>query len=244
MLPAQPNQSLIDGLACLQALAVSTEPVGNRALARQLGLEPTRVNRLLKTLAHLGMARQNEERKYLPGPAMHVLSAMSLFGSGLVRRAITPLESLHPLADLVALGVLWREHVCYLYHAERGMRPELAIGRVGLFPATQSSIGRVLLAHQEEAQIRELYDGHEIPDYPSLPALLEDLAKIREQGYAYVERSSGPYQSAVGVPIGSPSYAAVALTPVTPDKLDQVLPALRRVADAIGHEKHKQRTPA
>src|SRR4051812_48324405 len=32
MLPAQPNQSLIDGLSVLQALAVSTEPVGGRAL--------------------------------------------------------------------------------------------------------------------------------------------------------------------------------------------------------------------
>src|SRR3954470_11988766 len=101
MLPAQPNQSLIDGLSVLQALAVSNEPVGGRALARQLGLEPTRVNRLLKTLAHLGMARQDPDRKYLPGPAMHVLSALSLFGSGLIRRGIAPLESLHPLAELV-----------------------------------------------------------------------------------------------------------------------------------------------
>ncbi|PZU27671.1 MAG: transcriptional regulator, partial [Stenotrophomonas sp.] len=33
---AQPNQSLIDGIATLQALASSPEPVGCRELARQL----------------------------------------------------------------------------------------------------------------------------------------------------------------------------------------------------------------
>jgi len=236
MLPAQPNQSLIDGLACLQALAVSTGPVGNRALARQLGLEPTRVNRLLKTLAHLGMARQDPDRKYLPGPAMHVLSALSLFGSGLIRRAIGPLESLHPLAELVAMGVLWREHVCYVYHAERGMPPSAAIGRVGLFPATQSSIGRVLLAYQDEGQVREMYGDREVPDYASPEALLEDLRAIRGQGYAYVARSEGPYQRALGMPVGSPPYAAVALTPVAAEKLEEVLPILRGVAEQVGGE--------
>src|SRR5258706_11898625 len=113
MLPAQPNQSLIDGLTVLQALAVSTEPVGGRALARELGLEATRVNRLLKTLAYLGMARQTPKRKYLPGPAMHVLSAQSLFGSGLIRRALPVLENLQQSGHVVALGVLWRGPVCY-----------------------------------------------------------------------------------------------------------------------------------
>ena len=39
MLPAQPNQSLIDGLECLQALSSTDRPVGSRELARMLGLE-------------------------------------------------------------------------------------------------------------------------------------------------------------------------------------------------------------
>ena len=41
-------------------------------------------------LAHRGIARQDESRRYVPGPAMHVLSAQSLFGSGLIRRALGP----------------------------------------------------------------------------------------------------------------------------------------------------------
>ena len=86
-LNAQPNQSLIDGIATLQALAMSPEPIGSRELARQLGIDSTKVNRLLKTLAYLGIARQTANRKYTAGPGMHVLAAQSLFASGLIRRA-------------------------------------------------------------------------------------------------------------------------------------------------------------
>lgn len=72
-LGAQPNRSLIDGIATLQALASSPEPVGCREIARQLGLDPTKVNRLLKTLTYLGIARQTANRKYTAGSGMHVL---------------------------------------------------------------------------------------------------------------------------------------------------------------------------
>jgi DNA-binding IclR family transcriptional regulator len=212
MLPAQPNQSLIDGLTVLQALAVSTEPVGGRALARELGLEATRVNRLLKTLAYLGMARQTPNRKYLPGPAMHVLSAQSLFGSGLIRRALPVLETLQHSGHVVALGVLWRDQVCYLYHWDKGETAASALGRMNLYPASQSSIGRMLLAWQEEDQVRALYGNREIPLYlGGIDDLLKDLREAREQGYAYAIQRPEPLNSSLAVPVGLPPYAAIAL---------------------------------
>jgi DNA-binding IclR family transcriptional regulator len=212
MLPAQPNQSLIDGLTVLQALAVSTEPVGGRALARELGLEATRVNRLLKTLAYLGMARQTPNRKYLPGPAMHVLSAQSLFGSGLIRRALPVLENLQQSGHVVALGVLWRDQVCYLYHWDKGETSASALGRMNLYPASQSSIGRMLLAWQDEQHVRQLYADRAIPIYPGgIEDLLKDLREAREQGYAYAIQRPKPLNSSVAVPLGTPPYAAIAL---------------------------------
>jgi DNA-binding IclR family transcriptional regulator len=58
MFPAQPNRSLFDGLLVLRLLTAAAEPGGTRQLARDLGLEPTRVNRLAKTLAALGFLSQ------------------------------------------------------------------------------------------------------------------------------------------------------------------------------------------
>ncbi|NUQ01597.1 MAG: helix-turn-helix domain-containing protein, partial [Armatimonadetes bacterium] len=173
MLPAQPNQSLIDGLACLQALAGEARPLGVTELGRRLGLETTRVHRLLRTLAHLGLVRQNAARKYEVGPAIHVLSAQSMFASGLLRRALGPLEGLQTTGHAVALGVLWRDSVSYLYHREPGMNAAEALGRVGLFPADQSSIGLVLLAAQPDERLAGLWGGQQAE------ALLAELAETR-----------------------------------------------------------------
>jgi DNA-binding IclR family transcriptional regulator len=235
MLPAQPNQSLIDGLSVLQALAVSTEPVGGRALARQLGLEPTRVNRLLKTLAYLGMARQTPNRKYLPGPAMHVLSAQSLFGSGLIRRALPVLESLQRYGHVVALGVLWRDQVCYLYHWEKGETSATALGRMNLYPASQSSIGRVLLAWQDEGHVRNLYQGKEIPLYPGgVDDLLKDLRDVRQQRYAYAVQRPHPLNASVAVPTSETHHAALAFGGAVPAQdVPDLVQALRAAADQI-----------
>ena len=56
-LAVPPNQSLSDGLACLQLLAAVAveEPTGCCELVRRLGLEPIGINRLFKTLATLGL---------------------------------------------------------------------------------------------------------------------------------------------------------------------------------------------
>jgi DNA-binding IclR family transcriptional regulator len=143
---SQPNHGVLDGLLCLEALAVAGEGVGTRALARQLGLHPVRVNRLLKSLAEKGFARQDADRRYMPGPAFHVLAALATHGSGLLRRALPHLQALAVSQNAtVALGVLWRDQVCYLYHGDARTPPAEALGRTQLHPAATSSIGVILM---------------------------------------------------------------------------------------------------
>ncbi|MEX0776466.1 MAG: helix-turn-helix domain-containing protein [Phycisphaeraceae bacterium] len=226
MLPAQPNQSLIDGLTVLQAVVSRTGEVGTRELARELEIEPTRINRLLKTLAHLGLAEQTAGRKYRPGPAIHVLAAQSLFGSGLLRRAIPHLEALHTHGLVVALGVLWRDQVCYLYHAAPGMSAGEALGRVGLFPATRSGIGMALLA--QGADLRRF--GRE---------LQTQLRRVREQGYALVVRHDKPRGRSLGVALPGDVSAAIALSgPIIDRRVPELAAALHAAAHAITGARH------
>src|SRR3569832_995305 len=128
---AQPNQSLIGGITTLQALATSPEPVGCRGLARRLHADPTKLNRLLRTLANLGIARQTANRKYTAGPGMHVLAAQSLFASGLIRRALPELEALRRFGHTVALGVLWGDNVSYLFFVPPGIVALCGLGCFG-----------------------------------------------------------------------------------------------------------------
>jgi DNA-binding IclR family transcriptional regulator len=240
VLPGQPNQSLIDGLACLQALASSSAPLGSREVARLIGHEPTRTNRLLKTLAHLGLVEQDADRKYRPGPAMHVLSAQALYGSGLIRRAVPALQALHRFGYVVALGVLWQRHVAYLYHAEPDMAPAEAIGRVGLYPATQSGIGIALLARLPDSAVRDLFAGHEIPGYPSYSLLRAEMRVVRETGYALVNIPSSTSRT-LAVAVGEPAFAAVALSGKIREKqIPQLITILKQTADQISKEPHHE----
>jgi len=235
-LNAQPNRSLIDGITTLQALATSPEPVGCRELARRLGADPTKVNRLLKTLAYLGIARQTADRKYTAGPGMHVLAAQSLFASGLIRRALPALEALRRFGHTVALGVLWEDSVSYLFHAPPGIEASRGLGRIGLLPATTSGIGIVLLSELEDEDARALYANRDIPMFPEgIEQLLAKLAEVRRLGYARVHVADDRDHHVVAVSTGDPAHAGVALSGWIPEAATAPLvAALREAAAEIG----------
>jgi DNA-binding IclR family transcriptional regulator len=230
--PAQPIQGLIDGLAVLQELAAGAEPVSGKELADRLGLEATRTNRLLKTLAYLGIAYQTAERRYASGPGMHVLAAQSLFASGLVQRALGPLEELTKLQMVVAMGVLWRDRVSYLYFWRPGATTAESLGRAALHPATQSSIGMALLAAKPDAEIRAIFRLRKIARFPGgAGELLEEIRETRRRGFAVVPSGEG---KTVGVTFGSPPYAAIAVSgKMTRSGVEECVAAMRRTVAAI-----------
>lgn len=224
--PAQPNASLIAGLECLHEVA-SSGTVGGRELARRLKMEPTRAHRLLKTLASEGYLTQDKSGRYEPGPAMHLLSAQSLHSSGLLRRAAPVLESLGRFKSVIALGMLWRTQVVYLFHAGPGERASAGIARQPFFPASMSSPGLALLALRDEEEIAGLYPD-DIPGFDSRDALLKRLHAIRKSGYA--EATFGP-RTSVGVALDF--HTAIALGSVNPDAVDEAVRELKNAADII-----------
>ncbi|WP_158969618.1 IclR family transcriptional regulator [Paraglaciecola sp. L3A3] len=237
---AQLNQSLIDGIATLQELALSSDPIGCRELARRLKMDPTRVNRLLQTLEYIGIARKTAKRKYAPGPGMHVLSAQSLFASGLINHAIDPLESLKKFGHIVALGMLWRDHVSYLYHALPGMPSEQALGRIGLYPASSGGIGMAILSTLSDEKIQETYEHHAvIPSYPDgIEELMIQINKIRTNGYAFVETLDKDHFT-VAIPVGEPAFCAIGISGWIPEaSVKEIYTELKKVADEISDLTH------
>lgn len=231
---SQLNQSLIDGVTTLQELALSKEPVGCRELARRLHMDPTRVNRLLMTLEHLGIARKTAKRKYTTGPGMHVLAAQSLFASGLINHAIAPLETLKKYGYTIALGMLWRDHVSYLYHALPGMSSTEAIGRLGLYPASSGGVGLSLLATLSDEKIIETYKySDSIPGHPDgIDSLLTLVEKTRQQGYSIVKTNEKDHT--LSITVGEPAFCAIGISGWLPESVvSELLPALQAVAEKI-----------
>ncbi len=231
-LPAQPNQSLAGGLACLLQLVSTEEAIGCRQMARELGMAPTRVNRLLGTLAHLGLARRTSDRKYVAGSGINVLAAMTLRRSRLLACAAPHIEALRADTGLgVALGVLWRRHVCYLYHGPRNRPPLAAVTGGNLFPAEISSIGKVLLAERSAGEVQALYrDRAEDEEPVDVTGLLAELKQVRAQGYAVYEGRS------VAVAVGDPAVAGLALMGGARRLGRGVVAKLQVAADAIAQD--------
>lgn len=234
-LPAQPNQSLMGGLQCLEMLVAQDRPIGCRELATLLGLETTRVNRLLKTLTALGIAERTAGRQYQPGAGVHVLAAMSLHASTLMRAALRHLPALQRQwpGFSIALGVLWRGRVCYLYYGREGQPMGEVLGYTYLYPAENSSIGRVLLSSHPDDEVKRMLRTRLIPPYDSDrdQALLAELAAVRKRGFAMVE---GP---SIGVPVGKPPLAGLAAAgPLSPARVPGIRTALKETAAAIAAE--------
>ena len=205
---AQTYLSLVNGLECLRMLASAEGPIGSREVARRLGLEHTKVNRLLATLAQIGLAEKTTERKYRPGPAIHVLAAQSAHGSRLLRGALPHLAELKKEGLMVALGVLWRGYVCYVYSSRPGEEAASGIASGALFPGEQSSIGLVFLAEVERDAERKFVEQAAIEGRKvNERELKRHLKQVRRDGHAVVRRGESV---SLGVPVGDPAVAGLA----------------------------------
>lgn len=223
------NHGLVGGIQCLLALVAADRPIGSRELAREMGMDLTRTNRLLGTLAYLGLAQRTPARKYYAGSGLHVLSAMSLHASRLLRVAMPSVEELsRHTGHVIALGVRWGANVCYLVHGKADESLTASIGGNSLFPAEKSSIGKVLLAERSDSEIRELYPD---ADEGLTEALIQELHRVRGQGVAFGVTGS------VAVPVGLPPIAGLAVSDVKgPKTAPSLIADLRQTADEIAEK--------
>jgi DNA-binding IclR family transcriptional regulator len=139
----QANAGLLRGLRILEAVS-GAGSIGSRELAKQLGEDHARVQRLLKSLRTEGYVQQGPDRKYVPGPAIHLVSARCFGTSPLLRAALAVLRPLHAEGHHMALGLLKNQEVCYLFHGSPELPFEAGLGAVLSYPAAESSIGRIL----------------------------------------------------------------------------------------------------
>jgi DNA-binding IclR family transcriptional regulator len=208
----------MNGLDVLEAVMAAEEPMGSRELGRQLGLDRSTANRLLMTLAHLGMLSRTEDGRYRPGEGIHALAAMSLRSSGLLRAALPIARGWHTRGCAWTMGVLWRGHLCHLISVRPDQPFDDGIGGRPVSHPLDSAAGLVLLAHADPAMLARLGPpSHPVPELG--PALLE---RIRKTGQA-VRRFEGGWV-AVGVPVGTPPRAAIAVS--SRDWRDDVVPAI------------------
>jgi IclR family transcriptional regulator, pca regulon regulatory protein len=249
-------QSLERGLEVIRALSVPGEGRTLSDVARDTGLTRASARRFLLTLEHLGYVRCHERLFALTPRALELGYA---FLSSLTLPQIAQ-PHLRELVERVhessSVSVLEGADVVYVARepTQRIMTVAIAVGT--RFPAYATSMGRVLLAALDEAELSEFLDRSALRSLTDKTlteksALLREIGRVRRQGWALVDQELEDGLRSVAAPIHGQSGAVVAAINLsthasrrTPQKIRaELLPPLQEAAHAIERDLVAGRVP-
>jgi len=209
---SQNNKSIMDGIRCLQEISKQNTPVGCRDLARTLGLDPARVNRLLMTFEEEGILIKTSKKKYLPGPGIYVLSAQCLHHSSLMNQVFRAIESLPEKKYTLAFGFLWQTYITYLFHGVPGSGLTKGMNRTSAYYALDSSIGQILLANKSEKELEKTFGKSELIKFNFTDNYKSSLL---EKNYCtLIREDKKPNIYSIATTIENYPFAGVAITNV------------------------------
>ena len=235
-------QSVDRALQLLEVLAHGGGRLPITELAARTGLSLGTVHRLLASLAARGYVRQEPDRRYALGTALLPLgdAATRLLSSW----ALPYLSQLaEQCGETANLAVLEDDHVIYVAQApgRHRMRMFTEVGRRVLPHST--AVGKVLLAWQDPDHVRRIVTrlglpGHTPRTLTSLAAFGEELAVVRERGWAVDDEEEELGVRCMAVPVGPGEGAVAALSVSGPASRvsagqPDVVEALRAVAGEL-----------
>jgi IclR family acetate operon transcriptional repressor len=201
-------QSVERALDLLEHLAHTSDWVGVSELSIATGLPAGTVHRLLMTLiTREYVIRDRQKRRYAIGPAFRLLADNNSRMPDWPKIAMPYLQELVAVSGETAnLAVLERNRAVYVAQAQsmRMVRMFTEIGnRVTLH---STGCGKVLLAFQSDEVIRSILAEIRLPactdkTITNLERLQEELAQVRQQGYARDDEEMEEGVRCIAVPV-------------------------------------------
>jgi len=211
------------------------------ATALQLGVARSTAHRLLGMLVYRDFAVQGEDLAYRAGPvlelAVHSQSQVSRLRAAALPHLARVVELVEESANL---AVLVGRTVRFVASVESPQALRVGSREGMVFAAHQTTTGLLLLAEYDETEVDRLYATGASADSVDLPALREELARVREAGFAVNQDRSERGVTAVGVGVRDPVGEVVAgLSISMPSvrfdlvRLGAVLQVLRAAAQGV-----------
>jgi IclR family acetate operon transcriptional repressor len=239
-------QSLDRAFAILEAMADAGGAIGLSQLAAQADLPLATIHRLVRTLVDLGYVRQEPSRQYSLGPRLMRLVDRSTQRLGSLAKPHMQ-RVVDALGESVNLAILDGDQVIYVAQVQPSqnfMRMFTEVGKRA--EAHSTAVGKAMLASRPEGEVRELLARtgmrrHTERTITSPEAFLDDLARIRERGYALDdgEQELGVRCVAVAVP-DAPRRMAMSMSGPLPRMTDAAVsvaaPALTEAAARLSAE--------
>ncbi|GAA4632890.1 IclR family transcriptional regulator [Actinoallomurus vinaceus] len=235
-------RSLERAFELLEHLADAGGQLALTELAEVSGLPMPTIYRLMRTLVNRGYVRQEPSKRYALGPRLIRLGETSerLLGSW-ARPALAQLVD--EVGETANMALLEGDEAVYVAQvpSRHSMRMFTEVGRRVLPHCT--GVGKALLSQLPEPMVREIIGRTGMPAYTphtitDVAALMEELARIRQRGYALDEQEQEIGVRCVAVPVtGTPTPAAISVSGphgrLTHEVIEDVVPIMRRTAGQL-----------
>lgn len=222
-------------------------------IASELGLNKSTVHGIVNTLKYHDLIDQDEEtQKYRLGLAL--LELGSIVKNSMDVREIAELiikDICERVQETVHLGTLDKLEVVYIDKQESNQSMRIFTNVGARKPAYCTAIGKAMLAYLPSDVLMELLP-EEIPRFTSKTKgtkseLIEELARIREKGYAFDDEEYNEGLKCVGAPIfdhsGNAKYGISVSGPairMTEDKINEaieiVTAAAKEISQRLGYK--------
>jgi IclR family KDG regulon transcriptional repressor len=191
-------------------------------ISREVDAHKSSVFRVLTTLEAAGfLEKDRRSGKYRLGLKILDLAGR-VWGLHDIRQIASPYmeELARETGEVIHLAVLDGVDIVYLEKKGQGQVLTVATRVGGRNPAYASSMGKILLSDLPESELKAVLGRIKLKKLTSntiteIPRLMEELARIREQGFALDNEETFPGIRCVGAPIrdaGGKVVAAVSIT--------------------------------
>ena len=199
-------EALARGLDVIRAFGTTGAPASLSDLAQAAGLSRPTTRRILLTLAALGYVRADGGLHRLT-PRVLELGLAYVSASDVWSLARPHLERLSTeTGESCSIAELDGGDIVYVARVAVPKLVALSVGIGTRFPAAVTSLGKVLLAHlpavQRDAALAEpTRSGITPARTASRSALLDELAAVRERGWAATDQALAPAVRSIAVPV-------------------------------------------
>ncbi|MCP2340303.1 IclR family transcriptional regulator [Actinomadura rupiterrae] len=236
---AEAVRSLERAFELLEHLADAGGEMALSELTEASGLPMPTIYRLMRTLVNHGYVRQEASKRYALGPRLIRLGdgAGRLLGSW-ARPALARLVD--EVGETANMAVLEGDSAVYVAQvpSRHSMRMFTEVGRRVLPHCT--GVGKALLAQLPESRVREILSRTGMPartshTFTDANALVDELARVRERGYAVDDEEQEVGVRCVAVPLpGAPTLTAFSVSGpsarMTHEAVQEVVPVMHAVA--------------
>jgi DNA-binding IclR family transcriptional regulator len=246
-LSESPSVAVERALTMLETVAQSSEGLSNAEISRKLKIPKSSASYILRTLETRGyFARDAESGKYRVGLKILSLSRGALGGIDVRGVALPIMRRLMQQTNLTChLAVLDGSDAVYIekVEPETFIRMDTWVGRRMRVHAT--SVGKAIVAHIPLEELEEILrkggmEKRTPKTITTLPRLLKELEKVRDQGYAVDDEENNLGARCVAAPVFDNQgliVASIGLSgttqQVSPQTMPHIIQALKDTARHI-----------